>query len=456
MSELKQYPSYFDTNIKWLGKIPNEWEINKIKKSVKSAKNGIWGEEFQGNENDIGCVRITDFNRRNYEVKDVDFTIRNIPKGKQAPYILKQGDLLIEKSGGGEKQPVGFVARYGYDRPAIYANFMARIDLNEEFMLSNYAKYLHSTLYAHRINVRSIKQTTGIQNLDTVNYFQELVPYPSLNEQLQISKFLDDCTDEIDSLVADKEKLIVLLNEKLQATITEAVTKGLSLDVEMKGSSVESIGEIPEHWEIKRLNYLGSLQNGISKSSEEFGFGHPFVSYGDVYKNMVLPGTVIGLVNSSTFDRTTYSVKAGDVFFTRTSETIEEIGIASTCLKTIEEATFAGFLIRFRPNSKKLTTNFAKYYFRSDIGRKYFVKEMNLVTRASLSQGLLKKFPVVLPPIEEQNQIVQYLDFNTSKIKESIKLLQEQIIKLKDYRQSIIYEAVTGKIDVRDYNKVLS
>src|SRR5699024_376244 len=115
-------------------------------------------------------------------------------------------------------------------------------------------------------------------------------------------------------------------------------------------------------------------------SSSEFGFGTPFVSYGDVYSNMELPSEVEGLVNASNTDINTYSVKKGDVFFTRTSETIEEIGIASTCMETIENATFAGFLIRFRPNNnKELTPDYSKYYFRSQLSRKYFVREMNIV-----------------------------------------------------------------------------
>lgn len=274
---------------------------------------------------------------------------------------------------------------------------------------------------------------------------------PPKEVQKKITNYLSSKISLIEDLVLKKERLILLFEEKRQAIITEAVTNGLNPNVKMKDSGVEWIGEIPEHWYMKKVGYLGRLQNGISKSSEEFGFGTPFISYGDVYKNMVLPSEASGLVNSSTEDQQLYSVEKGDIFFTRTSETIEEIGFASTCLETIPNATFAGFLIRFRPNTLKITPNYAKYYFRSDLRRHYFVKEMNLVTRASLGQGLLRNFPVVLPNINEQESIASYLDKQTKAIDSSVSLIKEQIQKLKEYRQSLIYEAITGKIDVRDF-----
>lgn len=172
-----------------------------------------------------------------------------------------------------------------------------------------------------------------------------------------------------------------------------------------------------------------------------------------MYKNFALPENGSGLIKSSKNDRNIYSVKYGDVFFTRTSETIEEVGFAATCLKTIEDATFAGFVIRFRPNNfNELLPVFSKYYFRSDIHRKFFVKEMNLVTRASLSQELLKNLPVLLPTLEEQREIAIYLDDKCSEIDGAIKEKREQLETLEQYKKSLIYEYVTGKKEVSDSN----
>ena len=275
------------------------------------------------------------------------------------------------------------------------------------------------------------------------------VAFPSKYEQQKIANFLDEKVGEIDSVIAKTKETIEDYKKYKQTIITDAVTKGLNPDVEMKESKTSYLGLIPAHWNEKRLRFLGMCQNGISKSSEYFGEGYPFVSYGDVYKNYTLPEMGSGLIKSSEEDRNIYSVQNGDVFFTRTSETIEEVGFASTCLKSIDNATFAGFVIRFRPNNQEeLLPEFSKYYFRSDAHRKFFVKEMNLVTRASLSQELLKKLPVLLPPLEEQRKITEYLDEKCSEIDKLIAKKEELLADLESYKKSLIYEYVTGKKEV--------
>lgn len=161
-----------------------------------------------------------------------------------------------------------------------------------------------------------------------------------------------------------------------------------------------------------------------------------------------LPFIVNGLANSSDEDRKQYSIKKGDVLFTRTSETIEEIGLASTCMKTVQNSTFSGFLIRFRPKTNDLFEGFSKYYFNASMLRSYFVKEMNLVTRASLNQDLLKNLPVLIPSFDEQQRIFYYIETQSQKINKAITLQQNQIEKLKEYKSILINNAVTGKIKV--------
>src|SRR5699024_170802 len=123
-----------------------------------------------------------------------------------------------------------------------------------------------------------------------------------------------------------------------------------------------------------------------------------------------------GLIRSTKEEQEQYSVRKGDIFFTRTSEIIEEVGMASVCLNNIEQATFAGFLIRFRPNeNNQLLSKYARYYLEATFIRDFFAKEMNLVTRASLSQPLLKKLPIILPSVNEQQKIVSYLDTQSNR-----------------------------------------
>jgi type I restriction enzyme S subunit len=134
--------------------------------------------------------------------------------------------------------------------------------------------------------------------------------------------------------------------------------------------------------------------------------------------------------------------------FTRTSETIEEIGLASTCIHSVEDAVFAGFLIRFRPFKDILFDGFSNYYFSAQIHRRFFVKEMNLVTRASLSQELLKRLPVALPSIEEQKEIAEFLDKYISEIESKSTKTKKLIALLTEYKTALISEVVTGKIKI--------
>ena len=274
------------------------------------------------------------------------------------------------------------------------------------------------------------------------------MPFPSSDEQARIATYLDGKCGEIDRVIAAKERQNELLQSQRAALISETVTKGLNPKAKFKDSGFEWLGSVPRDWNVLKLRYVGSCQNGISKSGDMFGNGFPFVSYGDVYQNEVLPNEVAGLVESTPEDQESYSVREGDVFFTRTSETIEEIGLTSVCMKTIKKATFAGFLIRFRPFDGMLSTSFAKYYFKCDKHRAFFVKEMNIVTRASLGQDLLKKLPVLLPPLPEQEQIAAYLDVRCGEIDRVVAANEGMVAKLKAYRSSVIWEAVTGKVAV--------
>ena len=272
---------------------------------------------------------------------------------------------------------------------------------------------------------------------------------PPLDEQAKIADYLDNGCASLDVMLTKTRSSIEEYKKLKQAVITQAVTKGVRGEREMKDSGVDYIGQIPAKWVLGKLRNVGDTQNGISKSSEFFGKGFPFVSYSDVYKNYSLPFAVSGLVESTPEEQERYSVKEGDIFFTRTSETIEEVGFSCVCEKDIPNATFAGFLIRVRPFSDKLHTPYAKYYFRSSHLRFYLVKEMNLVTRASLGQSLLKSMPVLLPPLEEQKEIANYLDAKCAEIDRLIAKKEQLVKELENYKKSLIFEYVTGKKELR-------
>jgi type I restriction enzyme S subunit len=283
----------------------------------------------------------------------------------------------------------------------------------------------------------------------TVEKFRELwLCLPPLPTQQRIADYLDVETQHIDELIAAKRSMLALLEKKRAALVSQAVTKGLDPNAKLKDSGLEWLGEIPEGWQIKPLRYWGWCQNGISQGADYFGSGYPFVNYGDVYRSEALPFEVEGLANSTDADRILYSVEKGDVFFTRTSETIGEIGMAATCLKTIENGIFSGFVIRVRPFAEELAVGFSKYYFRSQALRVFFMREMNIITRASMSQDLLKQLPVLVPPMKEQLAIAEHLDKWNAQYTALSADLTESITLLNSRRSALITAAVTGQLGI--------
>ncbi len=251
-----------ESGVEWLGEIPADWKMYRLRWSVETSKNGVWGEEPDGEKDDIPCVRVADFDRQGLCVSGEIPTIRKVTASERKGRVLRFRDLLIEKSGGGEQQPVGCVVIYNLDQPAVCSNFVARLTPSD-IADSNFFRYVHATAYALRLNVKAIKQTTGIQNLDTDAYFNEPVAFPPLPEQHIIADFLDRKTAQIDSLIAKKQRMIELLGEKRQVLISQAVTRGLDPKVPMKDSGIEWLGKIPKHWEVRRIaTFADKVTNG--------------------------------------------------------------------------------------------------------------------------------------------------------------------------------------------------
>lgn len=448
----KRYEKYKDSGSEWVKDIPQHWEKCKWRYVTKILTDYTANGSFKDLADNVKYLDYKDY-ARVVRLTDLRVNLSN----EQSIYVSKEAYEFLGKSSlkGGEFliANVGAYSGLIVQMPKVEYKatlgpnmMMAKFDLekvSDKFMLFlGQSDYIQNQLKL-KANASSAQPKLNKEDFRTVEF-----ALPILEEQKEIEDFLYKKTNEMDNLIQDKENLIELLKEQRQAIITEAVTKGLDRNVSMKDSGVEYIGYIPSAWKVKKLRYLGNLQNGISKSAEYFGKGYPFVNYGDVYKNNSIPIDISGKVESNENERRLYSVDEGDVFFTRTSETIEEIGFASTCLYAVENATFAGFLIRFRPKNNILAKGFSKYYFRSTMHRRFFVKEMNIVTRASLSQELLKQLPVIIPPIDEQERIANYLDNKTFEIDSLINDVKDGINNLKEYKQSLISEVVTGKINI--------
>lgn len=405
-----------DSGVDWIGEIPEGWETIRFKYllDIKSGVNLLNSDMVEGDYEVLGGGNSILGTHNKWNVDEKNILIARVGSAGTVNNVIKKG--------------------FATDNALIVSTHQ-----NKQFI---YYLLLASDL--SRLN------TSNAQPLITatkVLNFKVVVP-STLREQKEIADYLDKQTSKFDQATMLLKDEIERLRAYKKSLIYETVTKGLDKNVQFKDSGVDWIGEIPVGWEVSKIRYLGELQNGISKDGASFGMGYPFVSYGDVYNNLMLPENIKGKVQSNNLERRIFSVKKGDVFFTRTSETVEEIGFISVAEKDIEDATFAGFLIRFRLRDETLNTDYLKYYLSSQITRKFFVKEMMIVTRASLGQNLLKNLSVIIPTQNEQQKIANYLDKKTKKIDKIIKIKEEQVINLLKQQKNLIYEMVTGKKNI--------
>ena len=423
-----------NSGVEWIGEIPDEWEVSKIGQLYEERRTKVSDTVYPP-------LSVT--------MQGILPQLENAAKSDahdDRKLVLK-GDFAINSRS--DRRGSCGISNFNGSVSLINTVLHPKTEMNPI--------YYNWLFHSFRFSDEYYKNGHGIvDDLWTTSWSEMkkiFIPLPPKSIQQRIASYLDKKCSKIEETIQNQQQVIEKLKAYKQSLITEAVTgkvkivngKACGEYESYKDSGVEYLGKIPLDWNIKRLRYIGKCQNGISKGGEFFGSGYPFVSYGDVYNNLVLPETVFGLIESTHEEQENYSVKAGDIFFTRTSETIEEVGFTSVCLKTIENATFAGFVIRVRPFTDELIPDYSKYYFSSDAHRRFFVKEMNLVTRASLSQDLLKRLPVLIPSKEKQKEIADYLDKKCTAIDTAIEQKQKLIEKLTEYKKSLIYECVTGK-----------
>ena len=378
---------------------------------------------------------------------DVDIKKDSSNEDKSKYKLIKVGDIAYNKMRMWQGA-LGYSDYQGISSPA-YVILKPKLKINPRYFHYMFRSSFY-TNYSKRFSYGIVDDQLSLRYTDFKRMYSIV---PPLEVQNSIVTYLDKKNNVIDKFIRNKERLIELLEEQKNEIINQAIVKGLNSNVKLKPSGVDWLGEIPINWEVNKLRYLGSFQNGVSAGAEYFGSGYPFISYGDVYNNSILPSDILGLAKSSKEDRKRFSVMEGDVFFTRTSETIEEIGFSSISWNTIENAIFSGFLIRFRHSKNLLFKGYSKYYFKSNLHRRYFVKEMNLVTRASLSQELLKNLAVLLPTLKEQEEISSFLDKKLTHINQIIIKARQEITSIKEYREAIITAAVTGQINLTDPNQ---
>lgn len=217
-----------ETAIEWIDRLPFEWKVDTLKRVLISREGGAWGEEPANNNGDCVCMRIADFDFDKGRFKEVDvsqLTVRNYKQTQIDKLSLNKGDVLIEKSGGGEKTPVGRCVIFDKSFLALYANFMDRLKIDDTVVCPEYFVYWWRSMYFRAVTTMYIKQTIGIQNLNLTQLLStEKIAYPSKVVQEDIVNYLDERCSAIDGIIAVKEQLIRELEAYKQSLIYEVVT----------------------------------------------------------------------------------------------------------------------------------------------------------------------------------------------------------------------------------------
>ena len=450
----KRYELYKVSGVEWLGNVPSHWRVDRLKASIHTCRNGIWGEEALGDENDIPCVRVADFDRRRLRVELSEPTIRNVTEKERIGRVLRQGDLLLEKSGGGENQPVGCVVLYDDARPAVCSNFVARM-VSATGQDSSYWRYVHAAAYAIRLTVGSINQTSGIQNLDQARYFNEYAVFPPQPEQAAIAAFLDRETGKIDALVEEQRCLIELLKEKRKAVISRAVTKGLNPNAPMKDSAVEWLGTVPAHWSVTKLKHLviESVAGPYGASlTKDMYTASGYRVYG---QQQVIPDDFeVGdyFISEEKFEEMRrYSVFEGDVLVS----VMGTIGKVAVVPGDAQPGIINPRLVRYRC-SDRIRARFLQRVLLSQKHQDHLLFEAKGTTMDGLNMSTLGNVPVLVPPIAEQASILESLADAIREIDELVAAADHAADLLRERRAALISAAVTGKIDVRDSTDLLT
>lgn len=445
IADLKPYPSYKDSGVEWLGQVPAAWETVRLRQSVESVVAGVWGEEPDG-LNDLACVRVADFDRDSHRVRMGTPTIRAVAPGDQSRRLLQSGDLLLEKSGGGEQQPVGFVALYDHEVPAVCSNFISRLRPTRAHD-SAYLVYLHSVLYHRGLNVPAIKQTTGIQNLDGRAYLGQPVSFPLRPEQAAIARFLDHVDSRIQRFIAVKERLIELLEEEKQAIIHRAVTRGLDPNAPLKPSGVDWLGEIPEHWDIVPLRLRYSVKLGKMLDAKRIT-GVSLLSYlrnTDVQWDRINTDDLPEM-DISPEERERYTVRPGDLLVCEGGEVGRAAIWGCSCIVGYQKA-----LHRLRPcRPERDSPRFLYYVLRAMALRGIFKADGSESTIAHLTAEKLRRHRFPFPPSLEQRSIAETLDRELERREIVAATAGAHIALLREYRTRLISDVVTGKLDVRE------
>ncbi|WP_368188729.1 restriction endonuclease subunit S [Aeromonas sp. R7-3] len=446
-NKYKPYAETLDSGVDWIGHIPTSWKIVPLKAIADIDNGGCYGAEPEDGAYLYPVATTAQIDSSGHFWVD-NMSIRSFTTSEVVRYLCREGDILVVKSSGSSTNIIsGKAGIVTSTTPKfIFSNFLMRVSPKQNLVDS---KFVYALLISHltKERIKQMVSTTTYPNLQVGEYCSAKLPLPPLPEQQAIAAFLDYETARIDKLIAKQQQLIELLKEKRQAVISHAVTKGLNPNALMKDSGVEWLGEVPEHWVVKKLKHVAKIIDCKNRTPEYVDDGDYLVVRTTNVKNqsLVLDGALY--TNNQNFKIWTERgvPPIGSILFTREAPTGEVCLVPKNTKLCMGQRmmNFIAFHYEY--------TSFLFDYLTSDCLGRYISSEASGSTVSHLRVEQVYNIPVVVPPMNEQAEI----DILVGNIKKSFSALIDKslstILLLQERRTALISAAVTGKIDLRGW-----
>lgn len=449
---MKKYDKYIRTSLAGINEVPHHWKPIKLKfiGNLFSGLSGKSGDDFYYPENPLSRPYISFKNiagNSTINPTQLDYVIIN-PDDVQNQ--VKKGDLFFLMSSE-NFEDIGKTAVLEADLEETYLNSFCRgFRINDNSFSPSFLNYLLSSgLYRQMMSIEAKGFTRINIQVGKIQNFQIFAPF-SLEEQTKIVQYLDHQTTIIDQLIQQKEKLIELLKEKRQAVINEAVTKGLNPNAKMKDSGIEWLGEVPKQWNLVQIRHLNTkVGSGVTPK----GGAEVYTEEGVIFirsQNVHFDGLRLDDVVKIDFD-THEKMSSSKVMYKDVLLNITGASIGRCCVvEKKNEMNVNQHVCIIRP-TPKILPEYLNLVLQSNVGQVQIKLGTTGGNREGLTFEAIKEFVIPLPDLKEQEEILNTIQSSLNRYYELESLNSIQIYKMKEYRQSVISEAVTGKIDVRDW-----
>lgn len=437
----QQYTEYKNSGVEWLEEVPQHWALVPCRAVVdhiveKNSNNAL--DNYLSLMANIGVIRYEDKGDIGNKKPD------DLSKCK----IVRRGQLVINSM----NYAIGSYGMSPYD--GICSPVYIVLQTKKDIFLERFALRIFENTpfqkYLATFGNGILEHRAAINWEDIKNKY---VPLPTLDEQKNILDFLDHETSKIDSLIEKQQQLIQLLKEKRQVVISHAVTKGLNSNVPMKDSGVEWLGEVPEHWTVSKLKYFASIQGGFAFSSDLFiEEGTQVLRIGNVYQNSLsLDRQPIFIASDLVKNFQDFIVKKDDVLMSLTGTLGKRDYGFAIKVETDDQYLLNQRVAKISPN-KKIDTDFMVYVLWSESYLTQLYSLPSGTKQANLSNSDVLGIEIVIPPtMEEQKDIARYIKEKLAKFDEMILKAESAIQLMQERRTALISSAVTGKIDVRNW-----